>query len=532
MSGVHSSPLLAELFQSPPVTADESPAPAAVAGNDGVGLANPQMSGVRRRMLDLVNELHSTGVQVDIDLPQIAVVGNQSAGKSSLIESISGITLPRASGTCTRCPTECRLSHSSSPWKCTVSLRITTDSQGQPLGQARNEVFGDPIFDKKDVEDRIRRAQLAILNPQKPAKSFLSDTDDFTFLNGTNEGGSLTFSTNCVSLAISGPGVADLSFVDLPGLIASIGRGGNSGDIKLVEGLVTTYIKKSNCIILLTVACETDFENQGAHQLAKQYDPEGRRTIGVLTKPDRIPGGEEQNWLQFIRNEKEPLQNNWFCVKQPSSSDLKNNWTWEYARKKEAEFFAGTSPWNELESMYARYLQTRNLVERLSQVLSELIAKRMPEIQQEIEQLILKTRRQIGLLPKPPPQNSLNEVAKLIKDFDADLRRHIGGVPYKEGIVQQIRVPCKQFRRAVRDSAPEFRPFDRSADRETIFPDSATGPVAERRVGYSTSPSRSTKTKWDDVQATRRICSKGEPQNACRTRVFEARGRRYDCGSI
>lgn len=85
--------------------------------NAGVGLSDPQFDHERRRMLDLVNKLHSTGyvstcrivwqltwfsVQVDIDLPQIAVIGSQSAGKSSLIESISGITLPRASGTCTR----------------------------------------------------------------------------------------------------------------------------------------------------------------------------------------------------------------------------------------------------------------------------------------------------------------------------------------------------------------------------------------------------------------------------------------------
>ena len=84
-----------------------------------VGLSDPQLSQGRRRMLDLVNRLHSTGsiisslfvfyssstvssVQVDIDIPQIAVIGQQSAGKSSLIEAISGITLPRSAGTCTR----------------------------------------------------------------------------------------------------------------------------------------------------------------------------------------------------------------------------------------------------------------------------------------------------------------------------------------------------------------------------------------------------------------------------------------------
>jgi hypothetical protein len=104
-------------------------------------------------------------VQVDIDLPQIAVIGSQSAGKSSLIESISGITLPRAAGTCTRyysgslyvflwrysfaalrCPTECRLARSDSPWQCIVSLRRITGPDGQPLGQARTDRFGDVIL--------------------------------------------------------------------------------------------------------------------------------------------------------------------------------------------------------------------------------------------------------------------------------------------------------------------------------------------------------------------------------------------------
>ena len=103
------------------VLSDRSNSSSSGPSGNGVGLSNPQLAQGRRSMLDLVNRLHSTGsvclsflltrlifllvqcsVQVDIDLPQIAVIGSQSAGKSSLIESISGITLPRAAGTCTR----------------------------------------------------------------------------------------------------------------------------------------------------------------------------------------------------------------------------------------------------------------------------------------------------------------------------------------------------------------------------------------------------------------------------------------------
>jgi hypothetical protein len=119
-------------------------------------------------------------------------------------------------------------------------------------------------------------AQRAILNPSRPRKEFLDGT-------GNNfRPTELSFSNNCVSLQISGPDVADLSFCDLPGnhsispfyvlrsltdqwrsargsgLIASVSSsGGHANDIILVEGLVTSYIKKPSCIILLTVTCES-----------------------------------------------------------------------------------------------------------------------------------------------------------------------------------------------------------------------------------------------------------------------------------
>jgi len=80
--------------------------------------------------------------------------------------------------------------------------------------------------------------------------------------------------------------------------------------------------------------------------------------------------------------------------------------------------------------------------------------------------MISRTREQIELLPKPPPQNALNEVAKLIKDFDADMPPHVEGVPYKEGIIQRIRNPQEKFRCAIRATAPDFRPFDQPTNPE------------------------------------------------------------------
>lgn len=433
----------------------------------GVGLSNSDLSSNRRNLLDIINRLHTTGVQVDMDLPQIAVVGQQSAGKSSLIESISGITLPRASGTCTRCPTECKLTRSPKPWQCTVSLRFITDPNGQPLGQPRIDRFGDTITEPSLVEERVRRAQRAILNPTVIYKTFLTgDDEDF------HDELTLTFSTNTVILDISGPDVEDLAFCDLPGIIATASGTSKTSDIELIRSLVTSYIKKPSCLILLTVACETDFENQGAHELAKQHDPQGTRTVGVLTKPDRISTGDEENWISFIRNIREPLTNNWFCVKQPNSSSLKQGISWREARAQEDEFFSMTAPWCELDPSYQKYLRTRNLVARLSIILSDLIAKRLPEIQEELQNMLDATEKQLQGLPKPPSGEPFGEINGMMHKFATDLQSRMFGVANKdgrEGLLQQIHPVHEEFRKAIRNTAPDFRPYEHRERRGKTF---------------------------------------------------------------
>ncbi|KAG6327681.1 hypothetical protein ID866_11408, partial [Astraeus odoratus] len=261
---------------------------------------------------------------------------------------------------------------------------------------------------------------------------------------------------------ISGRDLADLSFVDLPGLIASVGQGGNVQDIELVKDLVISYIEKPSCLILLTVACETDFENQGAHHLAKQFDPEGKRTVGVLTKPDRIPRGEEESWARLIRNEREPLANNWYCVKQPSSDMLKKGVKWGEARRLEEEFFNRTPPWRNLNSLHKTFLGTGNLTERLSIILAELIAKRLPEIQKDLYKTLQQTEKEISDLPPDPSSNPLGEVLKVIDEFKKELSERIEGTPGEDGILQNIRPHTDKFRRRIRATAPKFVPWERN----------------------------------------------------------------------
>lgn len=130
-----------------------------------------------------------------------------------------------------------------------MKLHFSTDHRGVPI-PVKIVPFGGPITSKSLVEDRIRRAQRAILNPSKDPNRYLLQDD-------VSDEKEVSFSKNYVSLEISGPELTDLSFVDLPGLIASVGRGSDDRDIDLVKSLVTFYIEKPSCVILLTVACES-----------------------------------------------------------------------------------------------------------------------------------------------------------------------------------------------------------------------------------------------------------------------------------
>lgn len=96
---------------------------------------------------------------------------------------------------------------------------------------------------------------------------------------------------------------------------------------------------------------------------------------GVLTKPDRIPTTEEDNWVPYIRGEREDTTM-WFCVKCPNSEAIKSGITWEQARQDESLWFSRKVPWATLEEGFKQRLGTANLTRCLSDKLCDLIAER------------------------------------------------------------------------------------------------------------------------------------------------------------
>jgi vacuolar protein sorting-associated protein 1 len=178
-----------------------------------LSLGNTDYARWTQRLNGVVKMLRQCGTESVISLPKIVAIGNQSSGKSSLIEAISQIELPRASRTCTRCPMELILSRSGGPenWKCKVSLRFEEDELG--ADKFRTCDFAE-TQNKEEVTHILRRAQLAILNPNEDKDSFLSLNDEQCKAHRI----ALSFSRNTVVVEITGAAV-DITFIDLPGLI-------------------------------------------------------------------------------------------------------------------------------------------------------------------------------------------------------------------------------------------------------------------------------------------------------------------------
>lgn len=178
-------------------------------------IAGSEYASKSSQYISLVDRLRQCGAHTEVNLPRICVVGVQSAGKSSLIEAISGINLPRASGTCTRCPFEVRLSKADT-FSCDVHIR----PENMEKDRAAEARFCDTIVDKEQVPHVLRRAQLAVLNPDQPSSKYLEEMAEEQ-VTVAMESSKLQFSKTVICIDVKGPDQVSLSFVDLPGLIVS-----------------------------------------------------------------------------------------------------------------------------------------------------------------------------------------------------------------------------------------------------------------------------------------------------------------------
>lgn len=367
-----------------------------------------------QQLINLVNKLQdvfsSIGVQNNIDLPQITVIGSQSSGKSSVLENIVGRDfLPRGTGIVTRRPLVLQL--------------INRPAASKPNGA-----------DKKDekVEDALAKTRVNENNQDEwgeflhlPGQKFydfakireeiVRETEKIT---GKNAG----ISPNPINLRIYSPNVLTLTLVDLPGL-TKVPVGDQPRDIeKQIRDMLMRYISKPNAIILAVTAANTDLANSDGLKLAREVDPDGTRTIGVLTKVDLMDQGTDV--VDILAGRVIPLRLGYVPVVNRGQRDIDQSRSIASALEAEKKFFE-THP---SYASKAQYCGTPWLARKLNIILMHHIRNTLPDIKARIGSQLSKYRQELSALGGPMGEtNPGSLVLSTITEFCAEFRSAIDG---------------------------------------------------------------------------------------------------------
>ncbi|KAK6455859.1 Dynamin central region-domain-containing protein [Scheffersomyces xylosifermentans] len=351
-------------------------------------------------LIPVVNKLQDivTTTQLeDLDLPLLAVVGSQSCGKSSVLENIVGKDfLPRGTGIVTRRP---------------LVLQLINISEDDALAQSpRSESSNfndDSSSDEINLEDHLRRrAQMngngttKVHSPAEwgeflhiPNKRFYSFQDiraeienETHRIAGVNKG----ISRLPINLKIYSSRVLNLTLVDLPGL-TKIPIGDQPTDIeRQTRNLILEYISKPNCIILAVSPANVDLVNSESLKLARQVDPTGKRTVGVLTKLDLMDQGT--NAMDILKGNVYPLKLGFIGIVNRSQQDISDNKSLDDSLFSEAQFFQNHPAYKSISNKCG----TKYLAQTLNRILMNHIRDRLPDIKAKLNTLMGQAEQELA----------------------------------------------------------------------------------------------------------------------------------------
>ncbi|XP_023018189.1 dynamin related protein 1 isoform X2 [Leptinotarsa decemlineata] len=268
---------------------------------------------VINKLQDVFNTVGSDAIH----LPQIIVLGSQSSGKSSVIESLVGKSfLPRGTGIVTRRPLVLQLVYCPKEDKDHRNAHdgtVEIDEWGVFL-HAKDKIFRD--FEQIRLEIEAETARMA----------------------GSNKG----ICPEPINLKIYSTKVVNLTLVDLPG-ITKVPVGDQPPDIEQqIRELVLKYIANPNSIILAVVTANTDMATSESLAIAKDVDPDGRRTLAVVTKLDLMDAGTDA--IDILCGRVIPVKLGIIGVVNRSQQDIMNNKTIKDSLKDEATFLQSKYP--------------------------------------------------------------------------------------------------------------------------------------------------------------------------------------------
>uniref|UniRef100_A0A1L8DW16 Dynamin n=1 Tax=Nyssomyia neivai TaxID=330878 RepID=A0A1L8DW16_9DIPT len=339
------------------------------------------------QLIPIVNKLQDAftqlGVHMQLDLPQIAVVGGQSAGKSSVLENFVGKDfLPRGSGIVTRRPLILQL--------------INANAEYGEFLHCKGKKFMDFDEIRKEIE---------------------GETDRIT---GSNKG----ISNIPINLRVYSPNVLNLTLIDLPGL-TKVPIGDQPVDIEAqIKAMIFQFIKKETCLILAVTPANTDLANSDALKLAKEVDPQGIRTIGVITKLDLMDDGTDAR--DILENKLLPLRRGYIGVVNRSQKDIEGRKDIVAALAAERKFFLSHPSYRHIgDRMGTPYLQRT-----LNQQLTNHIRDTLPGLRDKLQKQMLtleKDVEQYKHFRPDDPSIKTKAMLQMIQQLQSDFERTIEG---------------------------------------------------------------------------------------------------------
>jgi len=360
-----------------------------------------EIVGVINKLQDVFTAVGSSASQ--IDLPQICVLGSQSSGKSSVLENLVGRDfLPRGTGIVTRRPLVLQL----------INRKATT---AQANGSSAKVTGDDPAANEDEWGEFLHLPGEKFFDFNKIRAEIVRDTEAKT---GRNAG----ISPQPINLRIYSPNVLTLTLVDLPGL-TKVPVGDQPRDIeKQIRDMLWKYISKPACIILAVTAANTDLANSDGLKMAREVDPDGQRTIGVLTKVDLMDQGTDV--VDILAGRIIPLRLGYVPVVNRGQRDIESNKPISAALEYERQFFENHPSYKGK----AQYCGTPFLARKLNVILMSHIRNTLPDIKARISQQLQKYNAELQSLGGPMGDgNAANVVLSVITEFCNEFRTIIDG---------------------------------------------------------------------------------------------------------
>ncbi|CAK6968370.1 dynamin-2-like isoform X3 [Scomber scombrus] len=338
-------------------------------------------------LIPLINKLQdafsSIGQSCNLDLPQIAVVGGQSAGKSSVLENFVGRDfLPRGSGIVTRRPLILQLVNS-----------ITEHAE---FLHCKGRKFVDFDEVRLEIEAETER------------------------LTGSNKG----ISPIPINLRVYSPNVLNLTLIDLPGM-TKVAVGDQPVDIEhQIRDMLMQFITKESCLILAVTPANTDLANSDALKIAKEVDPQGLRTIGVITKLDLMDEGTDAR--DILENKLLPLRRGYIGVVNRSQKDIDGKKDIRAALAAERKFFLSHPAYRHI----AERMGTPHLQKTLNQQLTNHIRDTLPGLRSKLQSQLLSLEKEVdeykNFRPDDPTRKT-KALLQMVQQFGVDFEKCIEG---------------------------------------------------------------------------------------------------------